>query len=296
MATPKGKDDDEYEEEVPVYMQPRPPTYRGHNVDPTLPTYKIVMLGARGTGKTCMFAQFTYAAKASIVITPRTRTIMMDDVKMNVEVWDVPGKYQKDREEWTQQQSYPGAHAFIIAYSKVKEDALDMALTFIRKIEAFFAEDLMRPEIMLVGTYADKPKETHKIDWLTGRAFAEKHNCLLMETSVWDLDRCNFIFAQLTAHLVEMYHLEGYSEEIPEDEDDVVQKMEREGKTDSVLVPVPMEIPEEEMVMQKALLSDAEQRKAREDAALYGKRTVPLEDRTDRPFDRHDALDECWVY
>ena len=290
MATPK--DDDEYEEEVPVYMQPRPPTYRGHNVDPTLPTYKIVMLGDRGTGKTCMFAQFTYAAKASIVITPRTRTIMLDEVKMNVEVWDVPGKFQKDREEWTQQQSYPGAHAFIIAYHKTKEGALDKALTFIRKIEAFFAEDLMRPEIMLVGTYADKPKETHKIDWLTAREFAEKHNCLLMEASVWDLDRCNFIFTQLTAHLVEMYHLEGYSEEIPEDEDDVLQKMEQAGKAELVS----LEIPEEEMVMQKALLSDAEQTKARQDAEQYGKRTIPLQDRTDRPFDRHDALEECWVY
>ena len=115
----KSKDQKEEEEEdddkeVPLYMKPQPPCYRGHGVDPSVPTYKIVMMGARGTGKTCLFSQFTYASKASIVITPRTRTVRLDDTKINVEVWDVPGNYPREREEWTLHQSFPNAHGFVV--------------------------------------------------------------------------------------------------------------------------------------------------------------------------------------
>ena len=289
----RDEEDDEYEKEPYV----RPPVYSGHGIDPTLPTYKIVMLGDRSTGKTTLFAQFTHATRTTTVVTPRTRTVMLDETKINIEVWDVPGRSYKEREEWAQEQSYPRAHGFIITYSKVKEDGLDKALSFIRKIEAYFAKELMRPEIMLVGTHSDHPNDVHQIDWLMAREFADRHNCLLIETKRWDGERVNLIFGAFIAHLHEVYQLVGRSYEIQENEDDIVQRLEGAGPGRDRTEPhtkLLSELPSPKK-SKKELEKKAEEERVRDFIQRYGKLSVPRIDPTDRSCDFRDALPKCWL-
>ena len=58
---------------------------------------------------------------------------------------------------------FPLQNRFVVSYAKNKPDALEKAELQIKKVEDFFRNSLVRPEIMLVGTYGDKPKDTHKI-------------------------------------------------------------------------------------------------------------------------------------
>ena len=292
----RDEEDDEYEKEPHV----RPPVYGGHGIDPTLPTYKIVMLGERSTGKTSLFAQFTYATRATTVVTPRTRTVMLDETKMNIEVWDVPGRSYKERESWAQEQSYPRAHGFIVTYSKVNEGGLDKALFFIRKVETYFAKEVMRPEIMLVGTHSDHPKDVHKIDWLMAREFADRHNCLLIETKRWDGERVNLIFGAFIAHLHEVYQLVGRSYEIPEDEDDILQRLEGAGPGRGTTEPraslprLLSELPPPKK-SKKELDEEAEEERVRDVIQRYGKLSVPRIDPSDRSCDYKDVLPKCWL-
>lgn len=89
-------------------------------------TFKIVIIGDEGVGKTCMLANFTGSIFPSTYIPTSENTLINQHLKfmdkeINLELWDLPGA---DKHRTSSTSRYYKAHGVVIAYSMTDYESL----------------------------------------------------------------------------------------------------------------------------------------------------------------------------
>ena len=143
--------------------------------------FKIMLVGAPRVGKTSLRYRFCkdhftseYIATAGFDYS--TRSLIVDNERVKVQVWDVSGDPVYDM---TRQNYYKGANGFLIVYDVTNKDSFAKAEFMLKQLDLAGLDSAPK---MLVGNKCDSIKKK-KVDFTTAKDFADGWRLPLVETS-----------------------------------------------------------------------------------------------------------------
>ncbi|KAE9984738.1 hypothetical protein EG328_008355 [Venturia inaequalis] len=143
--------------------------------------YRLVVVGAGGTGKTCITVQFVnshFVDEYDPTLEDSYRKqIVIDDEVALADVLDTAGQeeYSAMREQYMRT-----GEGFILVYSITSRDSFDEMKTFHKQILQVKKEDSW--PMILVGNKNDLPTE-REVSTEEGEALAQSFGCSFLETS-----------------------------------------------------------------------------------------------------------------
>ena len=147
--------------------------------DDAIPTYKILVIGDAGVGKSAMIFRFaddvfreTYIS--TIGIDFRIQTVQVDGKPVKLQVWDTAGQ---ERFRTITTSYYRNADGIIVVYAVNDRESFSAISTWLLEIEKNSPKDIVK---ILVGSKADGP---HLITTEEGRNRAELAGAGFIETS-----------------------------------------------------------------------------------------------------------------
>lgn len=134
------------------------------------PTYKVVLLGELGVGKTCLFRRlkdntFDEFSTATAGIDSCTKTTKVDGDTITMNIWDTAGV---ERFRTLTRNYYRNAHAAVFIYSVTEVSSLHYLSQWEKDAQSF-APNAVR---MLIGNKIDLEAE---VDEFTAQSFAKTH-------------------------------------------------------------------------------------------------------------------------
>ncbi|KAK9670979.1 RAS2 protein [Basidiobolus ranarum] len=145
-------------------------------------TYKVVVLGDGGVGKTTVTLQmvsnhFLETYDPTIENSYQKQTVI-DDAPCMLEILDTAGQeeYTILRDQWIR-----GGEAYLLIYSITSTSTLDRGIEYFSQIQRV-REDMERVPLILVGNKSDKSGE-RQVSKEQGYATAMQLNCPFLETS-----------------------------------------------------------------------------------------------------------------
>ncbi|KAK9760434.1 RAS2 protein [Basidiobolus ranarum] len=145
-------------------------------------TYKVVVLGDGGVGKTTLTLQmvsnhFLETYDPTIENSYQKQTVI-DDAPCMLEILDTAGQeeYTILRDQWIR-----GGEAYLLVYSITSSSTLECGIEYFSQIKRV-REDMDRIPLILIGNKSDKSSE-RQVSKEEGYAAATKMNCKFLETS-----------------------------------------------------------------------------------------------------------------
>jgi small GTP-binding protein len=165
-------------------------------------TFKFIIIGESGVGKTCLLLQFTDKRYR----TTHQATVGVEfgvgyvDIPVagtcKLQCWDTAGQ---ERFRSIARSYYRGAAGVLLVYAINDQKSFDNLTPWLEDARSYAESDLV---VVLVGNKCDLAKE-RKVSYATGQAFADYHGLYFMETSAVTGQMVDEAFAA-TAKLI--YH------------------------------------------------------------------------------------------
>ncbi len=146
--------------------------------------YKLVIVGATATGRTCCLRRFsgieTFSETVFTVgVDYRVRYITLNDVRISLHMWEVNGvMIAADMRSLF----YRGAHGVLVVYDTTHLETFNNMQYWMDEIKQNCHPEAV---VMLVGNKCDLTKYK-EVDYETAKDFADEHNITFFEVSAKD--------------------------------------------------------------------------------------------------------------
>ncbi|KAK7578151.1 hypothetical protein V9T40_010356 [Parthenolecanium corni] len=146
-------------------------------------TYKLVILGDSGVGKTCLLLKFrdnTFLSGnfiSTVGIDYRNKVIDIDGTKVKLQIWDTAGQ---ERFRSVTHAYYRDAHALLLLYDVTNKSSFDNIRAWLGEIKEYAQDDVV---IMLLGNKTDCKSSERVIRREDGERLAKEYKVTFMETS-----------------------------------------------------------------------------------------------------------------
>ncbi|XP_059804905.1 ras-related protein Rab-37-like isoform X1 [Hypanus sabinus] len=145
-------------------------------------TYKVMLIGDSGVGKTCFLVQFKDHAFlagsyiATVGIDFRNKVVVVDGVKVKLQIWDTAGQ---ERFRSVTHAYYRDAQALLLLYDITSKSSFDNIRAWLTEVHEYAQQDVV---IMLLGNKADITSE-RAIKREEGERLAREYGVPFIETS-----------------------------------------------------------------------------------------------------------------
>ncbi|XP_069785398.1 ras-related protein Rab-37-like isoform X1 [Narcine bancroftii] len=145
-------------------------------------TYKVMLIGDSGVGKTCFLVQFKDQAFlagsyiATVGIDFRNKVVVVDGVKVKLQIWDTAGQ---ERFRSVTHAYYRDAQALLLLYDITSKSSFDNIRAWLTEVHEYAQQDVV---IMLLGNKADITSE-RAIKREDGEKLAREYGVPFIETS-----------------------------------------------------------------------------------------------------------------
>lgn len=124
-------------------------------------SYKIVLVGDSGTGKSNITSQFVDEkfnefTKTTMGIDFKTKRVIFGNVNISVQMWDTAGQ---ERFKSVGRSYYHESCAIIIVYDITRKSTFDSIPSWIKEIQNSLDVDISEVEIMIIGNKTDLEKQ-----------------------------------------------------------------------------------------------------------------------------------------
>ncbi|KQJ96947.1 ras-related protein RABC2a [Brachypodium distachyon] len=168
-------------------------------------SFKILLIGDSGVGKSSLLVSFVAAATLDDDITPtigvdfKIKFLTVGGKKLKLTIWDTAGQ---ERFRTITGSYYRGAQGIILVYDVAKRESFtNLADVWTKEIDSNSSnKDCIK---MLVGNKVDKDDE-RTVTREEGLAFAEESGCLFLESSAKTRENVENCFEQLTLKILEV--------------------------------------------------------------------------------------------
>ncbi len=143
--------------------------------------FKIIIIGDSTVGKTCILARFsddfyTESALTTIGIDFKTRTLLINNKIIKLQIWDTAGQ---ERFRTITTTYYRGSNAIFLVYDITSKDSFDNIITWLTECNRHASTNVTK---MLLGNKCDAESQ-RQITYEQGKNLADKNNIEFMETS-----------------------------------------------------------------------------------------------------------------
>jgi len=144
-------------------------------------SFKIMLIGDSGVGKTCLLVRFkddtflTCNFIATVGIDFKNKIVTIDNKKVKLQIWDTAGQ---ERFRSVTHAYYRDAQALLLLYDVTNQNSFDNIRAWLGEIKQYAEEDVV---IMLLGNKVDKPNRV--ITKEQGEKLAKQYEVSFMETS-----------------------------------------------------------------------------------------------------------------
>lgn len=148
-------------------------------------SYKVIMLGDSGVGKSNVLLRFTKGgfvpdSKPTVGVEFAAKTVQMENNKLvKAQVWDTAGQ---ERYRLIASSYYRRAVGALLVYDVTDRRSFEHIVKWLREVEQFADEDCL---VMLVGNKIDLD-DKRAVQLMDGREFALKNKIAFIETSALD--------------------------------------------------------------------------------------------------------------
>lgn len=145
-------------------------------------TYKVMLLGDSGVGKTCFLIQFKDGAflsgafLATVGIDFRNKVVTVDGMKVKLQIWDTAGQ---ERFRSVTHAYYRDAQALLLLYDITSKTSFDNIRAWLSEVHEFAHKDVV---IMLLGNKCDVTSG-RAVRTEDGASLAKEYGIPFMETS-----------------------------------------------------------------------------------------------------------------
>ena len=160
---------------------------------------KLVIVGDSGVGKTSFLSKFCdryFPEEHFTTISPtfKNKIIKVQDKKINLQIWDMPGYGSLGEKIKTY---IIGAHGIILMYDVTDENSFNNIRNWITQIENYLEYGVC---IILVGNKSDKLDEI--ITEKEGKTLADEFNMSFFESSAKNTDNVDEVFNSITNEIL----------------------------------------------------------------------------------------------
>lgn len=147
--------------------------------------YKVVVMGAADTGKSCCVEKFVGSDVFHTTYIPtigvdfKFISVKLDDVSIRLQLWETAGH---ETFRTLSEMFYRNSHGLVAVYDVTRRNSFDAVPHWIEKARRQGPPDA---PVMLVGNKCDKTA-IKEVDYETAREFADQHNFLFFEISAKD--------------------------------------------------------------------------------------------------------------
>ncbi|KAF9109062.1 hypothetical protein BGX27_008045 [Mortierella sp. AM989] len=162
--------------------------------------YKIILIGESGVGKTNILSrftqnEFTFESKSTIGIDFATvKSIQIDGKIIKVQIWDSAGQ---ERYRAISVAFYRGAVGALLVYDLSKMWSFQNLKRWLSELKEHADPNIV---LMLVGNKSDL-RHLRAVATEDGKALAEKHNMLFLETSALNGTNVQEAFSEVIAEI-----------------------------------------------------------------------------------------------
>eukprot|EP00347_Sterkiella_histriomuscorum_P007838 403347372 len=168
---------------------------------------KIVLIGNSGVGKTSIAmrykeGKFSDNPKATVGASYFQKNIAFKDgSQMRLHIWDTGGA---EKFKTVAPLYYRGAHAAIVCYSVSDDNSFRSVSEWLLQLEDNTdAEKMVK---IVVGNKSDVEKQDRRVDYKSGRAYADSRHLEFFETSaILDDESINQVFTKLATLIKQKY-------------------------------------------------------------------------------------------
>ncbi|CAF0921972.1 unnamed protein product [Brachionus calyciflorus] len=165
----------------PTSLLPSQFISNNNNQDDFECTFKIMLIGDSGVGKTCLLVRFkddTFLSCnfiATVGIDFKNKIVTIDNKKCKLQIWDTAGQ---ERFRSVTHAYYRDAQALLLLYDVTNQSSFDNVRAWLSEIRQYAEEDVV---IMLLGNKVDKANRI--ITKEQGEKLAKQFEVSFMETS-----------------------------------------------------------------------------------------------------------------
>ena len=148
----------------------------------SIESFKVVLLGDSGVGKTCIISRFISGQYDNNVASTNGASYASKEIelptgkKLMLDIWDTAGQ---ERFRSMALQALKAAHGIILVFDLTNKESFDNINNWLETIK----ESLNNPNLILFGNKADEDQKKWQITREEAERFAEKLNMKYFETS-----------------------------------------------------------------------------------------------------------------
>ncbi|KAJ3212296.1 hypothetical protein HDU83_008429 [Entophlyctis luteolus] len=169
-------------------------------------TFKLLMIGDSGTGKSSILLRFTDDAwlqpdevAATIGVDFKVKTLEADGKKYKLTIWDTAGQ---ERFRTLTSSYYRNAQGVIMVYDITNRDSFDHLSTWFNELETYSSTPLVVK--MIVGNKIDKGEGGNRaVSRKEGEAFAKRMGTLFIESSAKSKEGVKEAFVEVVRKILE---------------------------------------------------------------------------------------------
>ncbi len=166
--------------------------------------YKVVVIGDKRTGKTCLSSRFKGGAFCTsylytIAVEFSIHYVCLNDDWIKVQIWDMSG----DSQHWpvSERTCFQSAHGVIIAYDVTDERTFENVDNWVKKTEKHRNSSSALLKVFLLGNKCDRTEEK-EVEYSTARKYADAIGAPFMEVSAKDSSNVELAFVTLLAEIM----------------------------------------------------------------------------------------------
>ena len=164
-------------------------------------TFKIVLIGESGVGKSCLLVRFVddkfvHSRQGTIGVDFKYRTLHSDGATVKLQIWDTAGqeKFKTIRSAY-----YRSLDGIVVVYDITRKETFDRVPLWLD--EAFkYSND--NPQKLLVGAKSDLAATSRQVKTEEAEAFAKSKNMQFFETSAMTGEKIIEAFTAMTKTLL----------------------------------------------------------------------------------------------
>jgi len=155
-------------------------------------SFKILLLGDSGVGKSCIILRyidntFTQNLMNSIGVDFKLKTMSIDGKNVKLQIWDTAGQ---ERFRTITTSYYKGAQGIVIVYDVTESESFEHVKNWMNDIEKYAKNDVLK---ILVGNKSDLISK-RKVSTEQGQDLADHYNIPFLETSAKDNSNIEQLF------------------------------------------------------------------------------------------------------
>ncbi|CAK8695571.1 unnamed protein product [Clavelina lepadiformis] len=164
-------------------------------------TCKIIILGDKGVGKTCVIQRFTdnvfsFNQMPTITMDIKSRLLYVNGKLCKLKIWDTAGQ---ERFRSITSNYYRGSHGVIVVYDITDKKSFEHVTRWMDNFDQLVKDDVIR---LLIGNKSDLKKE-RMVKEHQGQKLAKEKRMLFGETSAKENINIEHVFMKLVKEIID---------------------------------------------------------------------------------------------